>query len=188
MQNGSKADTISRPGEWSILLCCIINNNADQTDRESMCLQIAKNIDPLVNCMIDDVKRVFFKSKGCWHDSVSPFLCLVHIILVSSGITKDCFCRHKGLVDMVIQSIFYEMQRPDIVKDMKQHVRRENRFSSIIETALGVMNAWVSSTDQKEHLDFIARTPIRSETYSPDIYAVDNFLVGLVKLLGSPLG
>ena len=77
-----KGDLVS-PSVWINVLV-----RADASE-PSCGLQIAKNIGPLVRCMINDTERVFFKSNKHWGYCMLVFAELIYKMILRRNVRKD---------------------------------------------------------------------------------------------------
>lgn len=75
--------SINTPSLWINILDMAPDEEADGLDISNR-LHIAKNIGPLVRCMCNDTKRLFFKSKKHWRESIWAFQRLIH------NMTSNC--------------------------------------------------------------------------------------------------
>ena len=62
---------LSSPSTWIRLLL------RTSMSKPSCCMQIAENIGPVVRCMCNDSKRLFFKSNKHWRESIVSFVGLI---------------------------------------------------------------------------------------------------------------
>ena len=177
------------PNKWLELLVTIANNS----DHHS---QIIDNIGPLVSCMCDDVERKLFGSKRYWHEAVLPFIAIIYNML-----EFECnfiqLSQYKGLFEMIIQSWFWESNRPDIVNefntfistsDFKVSIKTEgleNKDPSTTMTILGGLAIfhliqWArQSDDAKKMLGDIGSVPIVSRAYDP--YCKVSLVGGIIR-------
>ena len=151
-------------------------------DRHS---QIIDDIGPLVSCMCDDVERKLFGCKKYWHESILPFIAIIHNMLdLECNFTK--LSQYKGLFEMIVQSWFWESQRRDIVNEFNTFVSTadfkvaimtegvENDDPSATMKALGgnttfKLLEWARKTDDaKKMLGDIGSVPIVSRAYDPN--------------------
>mmetsp|Transcript_10848 Transcript_10848/g.19720 ORF Transcript_10848/g.19720 Transcript_10848/m.19720 type:complete len:715 (+) Transcript_10848:138-2282(+) len=184
---------LAGPSVWvNILLNTTAPGNFPDPRKLDECrLQIAESIAPLANCMIDDSKREFYKNNMQWHGCIFYFVALLQNLVLTKE-TVASLLQYEGLADMLIQSMFWESDRPDIMKESKSHgtfVITDNfskiAFSAgyVVQEIVDVGENGVFNKEEKKHLDFLARTPTISKAYSPD--AGTTFAVGLTQLLKS---
>lgn len=100
-------------------------------------VEIASGISPLIICMSDCKTREMFKSKMHWYECIGDIISLIKKLVCvkkAVGILFEC----EGLLDLLIQSIFWKSHRPDIILENEKYnrVRQNDDFSKIIEPAL----------------------------------------------------
>jgi len=96
----------------------------------SYIVQISKNIGPLLNCMCDDKKMLFFKSKKHWMESLRSFAQLI-CYLMNEGISIESegslkreavtvLIGHEGLVRAIVQwaSFWYTESCPHLFDEI----------------------------------------------------------------------
>ena len=149
-------------------------------------LRIAQNITPLVRCMCNDTKRLFFKSNMHWLDTIQAFAALIHnMILHSVSNFKgkkiiDTLFQYEGLLTSIIQWGFWkEEYRPDIAKKLKS-----DELDSIVRLGTAILNRLFIATDTqteegRNRLEIIGTTPIISKEYDPE--CTMSLVVGLIR-------
>ena len=89
-----------------------------------VCLQIAQSIGPLVKCMCDDKKMLFFQSKQHWIEALTSFVGLIRHILYEVTTCKlaitGALLNHEGLLRSIVQWSHID-SRPDITSMLDEH-------------------------------------------------------------------
>ena len=176
---------ISNPVVWVVLLGIICRGD------EAGALETVNNIGPLINCMCDDSKRQFFRSKQLWFEALRPFIILIYsIVMKSPSITRALF-RQKKLLDSIIQWGFLDTRRPDILNEAKAFGFLEEESQLWHEWARLVIYT-CSNADTNGGLDTlteedkfllrdIATTSVVSKTYNADCKV--SLVAGMIPLL-----
>lgn len=73
-------------------------------------MQVAGGICPLVRCMIDESKKEFFQQTVHWPVTVTVFMQLVYVFVQTEEVVPDLL-QYEGLVDLLVQSLFWKMYR-----------------------------------------------------------------------------
>ena len=111
--NASVSGNLKTPSTWVRLLwkASVVEPNCQ--------LQIAQNIGPLVRCMCDDTKRLFFRSNKHWGESIYPFEGLICKLLEKSIESRETgggnkrkiinilLLKHGGLLQTIVQWGFW---------------------------------------------------------------------------------
>ena len=152
-------------------------------------LHIAQNISPLVRCMCNDTTRLFFKSNEHWVNTIHPFVCLIHNMILHSADNSDkpegkeiidTLLQYEGLLTSIVQWGFWgEECRPDITNepfDCTDIVRLGN--ATLIRL---VLSADTKVEAGRERLEIIGTTPMISKEYDPE--CTISFVVGLIRQL-----
>ena len=144
-------------------------------------MEIARGIGPVVRCMTDECQRMFFGENKYWWHGRAIFL-FVDLLgdLVMSLETVPILIQYEGLVEFLIQCLFWGKHRPDIVEESHKYAPT-NTFEMIQHSALIVLQALTGVdkvingaqsgklTDEEiKHLQMIASTKIVIEKYNPD--------------------
>ena len=159
--------------------------------KEPSCkLQIAENIGPLVRCMINDTDRLLFKSNKHWRHGIVPFVNLVANITLQRGIDLqamenvqivDALLQHEGLLKSIIQWGFWDVYRPDIVKEL----RSEGIVcTGTVETSGVLIELLVNGMEGESRirlLKSIGTTPVTNKEY--DSTCMTSCAAGLVRRL-----
>ena len=169
--------------------------------KPSCCMQIAQNIGPMVRCMCNDTKRLFFKSNKHWKEAITYFVVLIWILVrtINSEESNDTklnivgtLLKHEGLLRTIVQWGFWgEEHRPDIAKELDV-----NRCSRIVQLGKEI-TSWIICDvydDRKEYqeifginpLEIIATTPIVSKDYDPN--CMISYMAGLIRLVRATNG
>lgn len=105
--------------------------------------KFARKIGPLISCLQDDMKRQFFQVNAFWHDAYFLSMGLFTHLVGLRG--HDDYCpeiipivvEHDGLIEMLIQCIFWGENRPEIIKeshlDIGAQAQVANYAGSVIE-------------------------------------------------------
>jgi len=159
-----------------------------EVQEESCRLQIAQSIGPLVRCMCNDTRRLFFKSNTHWVDTTQAFVALINNMILHSVNNSDkikgkeiidTLLQHEGLLTSIVQWGFWEKGfRPDILKELPDIV------SKVVELGNATLNRLVLSADVhveegRKRLETIGTTPIISKEYDPECNI--SFVVGLIR-------
>ena len=137
-------------------------------------LQIAQNIGPLVKCMCEDVKRLFFQNNKHWFDTIRLFSGLVlNIISKAKSEVIGALLQHEGLLRSIAQWRFWnEENRPDILDELDVDacaiVNRCGRRCTTLLVA--------AATNPRE---VIGSTPVVNKDYRPKGW-IDSFVSGLI--------
>ena len=153
-------------------------------------LQIAENIGPLVRCMINDTDRLLFKSNKHWRQGIVPFVNLVANITLQRGIDLqamenvqivDALLQREGLLKSIIQWGFWDVHRPDIVKEL----RSEGIVcTGTVETSWLLIEMLVNGMEGESRirlLKTIGTTPVTNKEY--DSTCMTSCVAGLVRRL-----
>ena len=112
------------PSRWLNLLVNITIGNAqvsplddweEDSENRKIVMHIVRDFGPVVKCMCNTPGE-FFKKKKHWYQSAMPFVFLVMNI---AG-TRDALpilLQYEGLIEFMVQSIYWESHRPDIVEE-----------------------------------------------------------------------
>ena len=87
------------PSSWIKVL---FSDAALREEGGSLWLLIAQNIGPLVRCMCDDTKRLFYKSNKHWRSSIGPFVRLIHHMLLPYDCEDDIQIR-RNIIKPLLQ-------------------------------------------------------------------------------------
>lgn len=142
MNSASKGDLVS-PLAWIEILM-----RAEELE-PSCSLQIAENIGPLVRCMINDTKRIFFKSSRHWKEGIEIFLGLIGNMISNSinGTDKEVvntLLKYEGLLSSIVQWGFWKDYRPDIMK-----VMGTEDCTVLTEMGMKIVGLFVNDTYQR---------------------------------------
>ena len=156
---------------------------------ESSRLQVAQNIGPLIRCMCNDTKRMFFKSNKQWRDGILPFVKLISKMMnkwSSTCYTQNEFkiikvlLQHDEFLPSIIQWGFWDEERPDLVHEL--YIGECNTISTfgrdIIWKIARAIDQHQHLEDGKSLLEIIGTTPIISIEYDPTckISCVEGFI------------
>jgi len=159
-------------------------------------LQIAKNIGPLVRCMVNDTERRFFKSNKHWKEAILKFFNLVANVIelrekqLESMQIVEALLQHEGLLRFIIQMGFWREYRPDIVKLLKSEGMT---FSGTVLDSRVLIDILVSGMEGESRirlLETIGTSPIVNKEYNSA--CMTSCVAGLVcqlkddTLLGTP--
>ena len=177
---------LPNPGVWlSVLLNSILETGVP--NKETLLnsrMEIARGIGPVVRCMIDDRQRMFFDEKKYWWQgpSIVSFFGILENLTYSLE-TVPVLVEYEGLTEFLVQSIFWESHRPDIVADTHKYASfiPPDTFRIIQESAIAVLYAFVNvgedgcsdeepkfSDEEAKKMKRMASTKIVSELYNPD--------------------
>ena len=149
-----------------------------EAQEENCRLQIAQSIGPLVRCMCNDTTRLFFKSNKHWVNTIHPFFCLIHNMILHSADNSDktegkkiinTLLQHEGLLTSIIQWAFWKEEfRPDIAEELKN-----DDLLDIVESGKASVSRLIKSADieieqDRKRLEVICTTPIISKEYDPE--------------------
>ena len=156
--------------------------------REESCrVQVAKNIGPLVSCMCNDTKRLFFKSNKHWKEGIMSFVRLISNLIYLSGIKKanviDPLLEYEGLLASIVQWRFWgEEHRPDIAKELSM-VQNDlcKDIVELAETITADLIDYSTKFDDSELLTTIGTIPIINKEYDPNcmVSFVEGFICHL---------
>jgi len=191
---------IISPSIWITILSGVVYH-----DEASSCtLQIVENIGPLVKCMCDDTKCLFFKSNGDWADAVIEFVDLIRLIVndvVKSEQrdtpemhkTIDILLQYDGLLSSIVQWCFWDNARPDLVLKLG-----DKTCTTIADWSRRSLEQLVIGKGFQEHnntrcitefgkrwLNQLGSTPIVSKDSAPSCRV--SSVAGLIRLLESSL-
>ena len=181
---------LSSPSTWIRLLSRAIK-------LEPRCsMQIAQNIGPLVRCMCNDTKGLFFKSNKHWKESIVPFVDLITIMIHwyvhASTVEKrniiNTLLQYEGLLRSVVQWGFWEdAYRPDIVKELGAedctHIAVDvgRRIAAALVLHEGnLIGESSGEEDAKGRLEAICTTPIVSKDYDPNCRV--SYVAGMIRM------
>ena len=161
------AEAVRTPSLWIDILISFA-----KSQEPSFRLQIAQNIGPLINCMCDDTKRLFFNSNEHWRDCIWSFAILVSSLIEEPNTAELMIAQHDGLVRRIAQWKFWgEKHRPDIAKEVEA-------CPSIASLGGTITNAFILNEEYCEYhintekgkslLDVIATTPFVNRDYDPN--------------------
>ena len=168
-------------GTTMIFLANIANDASD-----SFQLQIASAIGPVISCMVNDIDREYFKSNKHWHTSLQGFIYLISNLLHTEvAEVVLVLLEYQGLLDFIIQSMFFGVYRLDIVNES---VLSSEAFFNMIASATRAVDCVLASEQYNEQTDEgrkllyrIATMPVVSKAYDPDCKTLVIF--GLINLL-----
>jgi len=141
-------------------------------------LQIAENIGPLISCMVNDTKRIFFKSNKHWREGIVPFVNLVVNVMESKSSGQndirmienmqivDAMLQYDGLLSSTVQRGFWSEYRPDIVKELRTGTPLIIFLSKRVIELL-VLNIGMKG-EGRTRLFEIGATPIVNKEYDPN--------------------
>jgi len=184
---GACCGDLVTPSTWINIL-----QKASSGSSEPRCiLQIAENIGPLVRCMCNDMKRLFFKSNKHWKDGILPFVDLIgKMISTSIGSTDengedkksvDMLLTREGLLGSIVQWGYWKREhRPDIVKELDACARVVNIGRNTVRMlVIDAASSTISAAKDKDLLKSIGTTPIVTKEYDPN--CMTSFVVGLIR-------
>ena len=172
-------------------------------------LQIAENIGPLVRCMCDDTKRVFFRSNNFWLDGIIRFVELVGYIIIVSTKNSDsssdaivvedekvvnALLQHEGLLTSIVQWGYWG-SRPDIAKELNSLPRSNStsRDTWIADLGHSVTKDLITDTlkdsdddrrltiEGKNRLQAIGSAPIINKAYDPTCMV--SYVASLIRIV-----
>ncbi|KAL7544704.1 hypothetical protein ACHAWF_008081 [Thalassiosira exigua] len=144
--------------------------------------QVASSLGPVIKCMQNDIDREYFNSNKHWHCHISSFNALVGELSYDEDISQ-LLLEYKCLFEFILQSMFWETQREDIVNESKTF---EADLSIIPHSAAYFIGNAVNQYDEqskygKEKLYEIATMPVISEAFDPNCDKL--FMFGLLDML-----
>jgi len=155
--------------------------------REESCrVQVAKNIGPLVSCMCNDTKRLFFKSNKHWGEGIMSFVRLIYN-LVYLGDKKaeviESLFEYEGLLNSIVQWQFWgEEHRPDIAMELGM-VQNDlcQDIAELAEIVTADLIHYSTKFDDSELLTTIGTIPIINKEYDPNcmVSFVEGFICHL---------
>ena len=181
---------LEAPSRWLLLLLQAAaadnrsSNDEPVQDHSNSRMEIARRIGPLVRCMTNDSQRLFFgENKYWWRDR--PIVYFVALVegLVRSLETVPILLQYEGLTEFLIQCLFWERCRSDIVEESRKHAVEfdADNFKTIRNGAIRALRAlfrvkkimvdgcFVRFSDEgSKRLHMIASTKIVSAKYNPD--------------------
>ena len=154
--------------------------SSKEEDAQRIRLEIARGIGPVVNCMCNDDVGEFFQSKKFWHVSIERFIELIRG-LAQSREAIEILLQYDGLLELVIQCLFWRTHRKDIMQGFKEH-KVTSINADIEERAKDILDAIVSDYDEgvegtgiqyfgkrgRKILERIALAPIVSRRCDPN--------------------
>lgn len=186
-ENGTVAEALGReeslgdPAGWIMLLDSMLQNTTCEDVRLNTRLEIARRIGLLIRCMIDDRQRRCFDDNFHWWDSMVPFVALLETLTLSLE-TVPILLQYDGLVEFLIQCMFWESHRPDLVHEVREYADKldSDIFEAIYIAATRVVRAFAVETvdvtsdssfrvpeRSRKRLAMIASTKIVNEKYNP---------------------
>ena len=164
-------------------------------------MQIAQNIGPLVRCMCNDTKRVFFNNKKHWRESIVHFVDLITQMIDrfndepddENKMIVDTLLLHDGLLRSIVQWGFWgEEHRPDITKELKIDDSAmivewgRKAIEQLVTLVRGKIymdgdGSAVLTDEAKKLLDTIGTTPIMSKEYDPNCMV--SYTAGLIRIM-----
>jgi len=155
---------LKTPSIWIKFLCRAIES-------EPTCkLQIAESIGPLARCMINDTKRLLFKSNKHWRQGIAGFVNLISNIMENEA--DNCLeeqkiieallvqRHHEGLLRSIVQMGFWLEYRPDIVKELRSEGLQ---IAGIVTASTVLMDMLVNEMEGESRirlLKTIGTTPV----------------------------
>ena len=147
-------------------------------------VKIARGIGPVVRCMTDDHRRLFFGENMYWWlgPSILFFVALLEN-LTKSPETVPILMQYQGLTEFLIQCMFWERYRPDILEESRNYASATspNMFKMIQNSAIAALQEFVDvdkvksngsfvrfSDEGTKRLKMIASTKIISDKYNRD--------------------
>ena len=190
---------ITMPSIWIGMLTSIVFHDQSY----SSMVKIAEGIEPLVRCMCDDIKCLFFKSNKLWEDSIVEFVDLIRTIIVNCiqleerknpilQNTVDALLQHEGLLASILQWGFWDNEnRPDLVSKLGDEncakIAELGRIAMeqlILGEGCRAESHEVCITEYgKKWLRQLGSTPVVSKEYNPCCQV--SSVAGLIRLLGS---
>jgi len=158
------------PSMWIEALTIIAENI------KSSRMLIIQNISPLVNCMCNDMERIFFKSNEHWGLGIKRFAQLVvTLIQFEDDEIVHSLLNHDGLLRSIIQWGFWDEYRPDISNEIEAgdlaHIAKAGRISVYfsLETAVKINDDTDDpfSSTNKSLMQTVGITPIVNKEYDP---------------------
>ena len=158
-------------------------SSLDDKECAKLCLEVALNIGPFVECMCDDITREMFKSKKYYYSMLSLFFNLIFRLLASlSTETAEVLLEYDGFIDFIVQSLFWRTHRPDIIRELKFHSalsdlkQIEGCARCIIDSIIGCSTKQVMENGYEKNYDdevkdiykVFATAPIVSRAFDPD--------------------
>ena len=132
--------------------------------------KLVQNLDPLIRCMCNDMTRLFFQSNKHWRESIIPFVQLISNMISNSTdweVVKTLL-KHEGLLASIIQWIFWDTHRPDLVDELSMEKCEEIATLGTKITGELLANAANNpSTEDGQLLGRIGCMPIVSKEYKP---------------------
>ena len=187
---------LAMPFVWiNLLLNNIAKGNLPKALLKKVRLQIARAMGPLVRCMCNDQARELFGEKLHWHSSVPMFVALVQNLVLSPE-TIPILLKYERLAVFLIQSMFWETHRPDIVQESKTYGRfiMPSALAQTRRSASEALQEFVDvekeardddgvcfTKEGQERLERFAHTLIVSQEY--DAQSRVTFAVGLLDLI-----
>lgn len=109
-------ECIESPLVWVVFLVNSLNH-FNHTKGNDICVEVAENIDPLYECMRDDVTRELFGKAEYWYETYSVFLPLMMNLVMNNSKSLGILLGKDGFLEMMIQTLFWSQTRPDIMEN-----------------------------------------------------------------------
>ena len=181
---------LSSPSTWIRLLL------RTSMSKPSCCMQIAENIGPVVRCMCNDSKRLFFKSNKHWRESIVSFVGLIASMVPNddaSPVEKrniiDTLLQYEDFLRSIVQWGFWgEEHRPDIVKELgveectliAVNLGRRITARLVLEEA-ELIEECLGEEEAKGRLEAIGTAPIVSKEYNPN--CMISYVAGMIRIM-----
>jgi len=160
------------PSRWIINLFHFCEST---TTDESICLQIAKNLGPLVRCMCDDRNRLFFQSKKHWRESIDKFASLI-LAIATKSIALD-----SSLKEEMVETLF---QNEDLLSSIVQWSNVWRKDATLEDTRnyniyhCGKLSAMLLVVEMPDLRERIASMPVVSKYDDPN--CTESYVEGLI--------
>ena len=164
-------DRNKMPHQWMDVLTLIIHHDECPDDIRIM---VAKSIEPLVMCIIDE-RRKLFRRNDLWQKSLESFFVLLDRVLQSDEGCLVMFS-YEGVLQFVAQACTWLISREDIVTEASW---LQVNISDACYQAQRVMFKVVTICTVGQPLESIASSPLLSN----DPNCSDSTLVGFIRTM-----
>ena len=138
-------------------------------------LQIAENIGPLISCFCNDTKRTFFKSNKCWREGIVLFVNLITNVMENGADANsledekiiETMLLHDHLIRTIVQMGFWDVHRPDIMRELKAEIRITNIIAISRQFVRLLVLTDMEGESRIRLLNTIGTTPIINKEYDP---------------------
>ena len=177
-------ELINGPGKWLAILNNISTNGTmSPTDGHGVyCVEIAESIGTLARCMCGEQRELFLSNKH-WHGALPNFVALVTNLAMKNNDALPILIQYEGLIDFMLQCIFFDDYRPDIVEEASAY----GDWGKISDRIFGLATRFIVAAIGKfpggnEGIKEFGSKAIVSKSYDPYCtVTLTRGLLGLIK-------